>query len=501
MKRATVGVFPGGAIRRHASLYDALGTAFDVTFVDGEVHRGSIAGAVCVGAGPVPPRIPTLVVPTDDSPSHREAAVRLNHDPAVDTRLRGLALPELGAADTKPLAMLAGCRVLATGPTGPLWITDGRGVTWSATALPHLDGAERLKTHLRSGRFLALTAIVHLMRTVTGYADWVRPANRASMTIDDPNLRRGSYGFLGFGALDDHARRFGYHVDIATVPADAGFAHEPTAALFRRSEHLSLVVHGNNHLQGELMEADARRALAIAAQSVRRIAAFETRNRLRVGRVMVPPHSVCSQTAMDALRRVGFEAMSYRGPRDHDALTGWLPADLHLGGGLAGLHRVTLGCSSGELALRSFLDQPLVLCGHHDDLAGGFSELESAVEHVGTLGAPTWMSLQDIARSNYWHRVSGSTLHIRMHTRRAIVPVPDEIEHVVVEPLADGAEPILRATTEGSLDVVVPPSNPMSPHSFSSPPWRPWPIARRIAVEGRDRLIPLMARARPRRVA
>ena len=211
---------------------------------------------------------------------------------------------------------------------------------------------------------------------------------------------------------------------------------------------------------------------------------------------MVPPHGACSQAAMVALRRVGFEAISYTGPRDGDALLGWAPADLRLGGGLPGLHRVTLRCSAEELAFRAFLDQPMCLFGHHGDVAEGLDVLESAVDRVRSVGTAAWTSLMDIARSNYWHRVDGSTLHVRLHTQRALVDVPDGIEQVVMEPSPSQAEPVLRPTATGAVLVHVPIRDAARPADVPSPSWRPWPVARRAASESRDRLQPLLRRNR-----
>ena len=47
--------------------------------------------------------------------------------------------------------------------------------------------------------------------------------------------------------------------------------------------------------------------------------------------------------------------------------------------------------------MRAFLDHPVVLYGHHEDLAGGLEPLARAAEAVNRLGDVHWMSMGDIA--------------------------------------------------------------------------------------------------------
>jgi hypothetical protein len=204
-----------------------------------------------------------------------------------------------------------------------------------------------------------------------------------------------------------------------------------------------------------------------------------------------------SKNGMVALRRVGFEAISYDGPRDADALAGWFPADLHLGGGLPGLQRVTLGCGTDELALRAFLNHPVSLCAH-DAVANGFGSLESAVDRARAVGAK-WMSREEMTRANYWHRVTGTTLHIRSHTRRAVVAVPGGLDSIVVELPPGEPQPIVHEIDASRIEVLPPPKDPIAAEAVSPPRWTPWPIAGRVAVERRDRVLPLAHRMRPQR--
>ena len=69
---------------------------------------------------------------------------------------------------------------------------------------------------------------------------------------------------------------------------------------------------------------------------------------------------------------------------------------------------LSLTCSAAEVALRAFLGQPLILYGHHDDLADGLEPLVDAARNVNRLGVE-WKSLGAIAATSYDLRVDGST--------------------------------------------------------------------------------------------
>ncbi len=88
--------------------------------------------------------------------------------------------------------------------------------------------------------------------------------------------------------------------------------------------------------------------------------------------------------------------------------------------------------SAAELALHAFLDHPIVLYGHHDDVAGGLEPLARAAAAVNRLGDVRWCSLSDIATSNHGVRIDGARATVRMHANRALVALPGDVEELVV---------------------------------------------------------------------
>ncbi|MGI8622134.1 MAG: hypothetical protein ACR2NB_01300, partial [Solirubrobacteraceae bacterium] len=373
------------------------------------------------------------------------APVRLHDEPAVDRRLRSVALREDGA---QPPAGDGRGHALASSAGGPRWTQDpGRPhAHWAATGPQELGVVEPLVERLRDGRFLAVLPIVELARRVLGSTP--EPVS-ACFLFDDPNLHWPTYGHVRFAQLAREGARCGYHVAFATVPLDAWYTHPAARAVF--SEHpdrLSLIIHGNEHVRHELGRvSDDAGALALARQALARIEALERRDGLRVGRVMAPPHGVCSETMAGGLRRAGFEALTVNvpGPGPPDALAGWQP-NRHVAGGLPVLYRWPFDTPVADLALLSYLGHPIVLYGHHTDLAAGADVLGELHGALAAAVQPRWESLETIVR---------------------------------------------RTGRQGRTGDAPPPANiSRRPRAASA-----WPVVRRVLVEARDRSHPLRARA------
>jgi hypothetical protein len=381
---------------------------------------------------------------------------------------------------------------------------------------------------LRGGRCLALLPLLELLRGLEQDGGWQAPPLQATFLLDDPNLHRPTYGFVRLGELGDHGDRHGYHLALAMVPLDAWFAHPRAASLLREHASLSLLVHGNDHLAQELGRAGDG-ALALAAQAQRRIDAFERRSGVSVSRVMAPPHEACSEAIALALPRTGFEAITMTRPfpwltRSPDQwlagtpeasrLVGWRPADV-TPSGLPVMLRHPMngsGHSPSELVLRAYLNQPLILYGHQEDLAGGLDGLAAQATAVDRLGPIRWGSLDTIAANNVERRQEGDRLRLRPYGRRIEVEVPDGVTTLIVErPPGSAADDTVKAPTASAafgepltvrpgerLELTLVAADAVSPASVPAPPRRAWPVARRIAAEARDRAAPLRRRVASR---
>lgn len=530
-----VGVHPGAELRRRPRLFAALSQAFpEVRFEAREAGETADLAALIELGGESGARSATA------SGLRALAALELERDPGAavvaefassgsfDRRLHGQALPDRHLHGTTALTPAGGAEVLARIAEGPLWVREGL-LDVVAVAPSELADAEPLRDRLGGERSIALLPLLELLRELTVETAWRPPPLRAAFLLDDPNLHWPSYGFLSLPHLSSHAAAHGYHLALAMVPLDARIAHPAAARLLRESAEISLCVHGNDHFGGELGRVrEQDDALTLAAQSLRRIAAFERRTGLPVSRVMVPPHEECSEPMAAALARTEFAAITMTRPfpwlsappkhwltasGQSTAVTGWDPADI-TDSGLPVLLRHPFAdahFSPAEVALRAYLDQPLILYGHHDDLADGLGVLAERSATVNRLGDVSWGSLGALATANVSWRLEGDLLRLRPYSRQISIEVPLEARQIVVEPGWDPAGEVV-ASPAG----IVPAGQPFavaagerlelrlrrldaaSPDAVAAPSPRPWPLIRRLAGETRDRLAPVRRRLRSR---
>jgi hypothetical protein len=334
--------------------------------------------------------------------------------------------------------------------------------------------------------------------------------------LDDPNLHTGRYGFVRFEQLARAAAGHHYHVSMAMAPLDGWFAQRGTTRLFREHRpNLSIAIHGNDHLFREMAQARTPElSTRLLAQSLRRSAAFEGRTGVQVCRVMVPPHDSCSELSARHMLRVGFEGLClygsyprfFRGAgggmqtitRPRDPLAGWFPADLTAVAPPV-LLRFALESPPDDLPLRAFLGQPLIIGGHHQDLANGPEALTEAARQLNTMGDIRWMSLSDIANSSFSTCRDGDTLRVRMFSRRVQLDVPEGVGRVVIEnPRLETIRELELVSGAGSgrIEIRITPRDTLSPVTIAAPAWSARPYVRRLATEGRDRTAPTVLRLR-----
>ncbi len=533
-RRQIVGVFPASARDELKRLLRALEEAYPVRFEgrrEGELNE--LDAAVELGAGDQAEAAAALGIPAlhllapEPAQPGEIASQELASDGALDRSLRGAELPDdrLAAALATEHApgregVLASCRGV------PTW--THRGLRQRALLIPNeLGPEEALRERLRDGRSAALLPLVHFLREVTADVGWQPPALRASFLFDDPNLHWPSYGFVKLPALAEHARRHGYHAALATIPLDGWFAHPAARRALRESSgSLSLLVHGNDHDGGELgRPQNPAEAMALAAQALRRVRSFEDRTGLAIDRVMVPPHEQCSRATVAGLRRCGFEAMTVTQPfpwlgdgeegwlarpPGTGPLAGWHPADLAEGLPVLLRHPLS-GRSLPELRLRAFLGQPLVLYGHQADLLEGLDVLTDAAADVERSGPAKWCSLGEIAASSFETRRQGDRLDVRPFGRTARIEIPAEVEQLTIEATpnlpADSEQLFIdgrrhrfgesiSATPGSTVEVLLRSEDAVDVASVPAPPRRPLAVPRRLLSESRDRLQPLLSRAR-----
>jgi hypothetical protein len=534
-----IAVSPPEALKQRSRLFDSIGRLAGVRFspyaaADLESAVGLIAwdtdhDPVCAACVPVL----RIVDPDDFAPLGSDgrtipgASVHLASNSFLARPLRGRSLEDSDAASTAGLAPSSHQEILAK-------MSDGR-VVWARTPtatgiveslaldIPEIPLEGNLRSRLQPGRFLGALVLGHFARACAQRTSstWSLPQTRACIIIDDPNLRGLRYGYLDLPRMVSDAEQRGYHVTCATVPLDARCADARVAELFRRNPGvISLMVHGNNHLSRELAGLrDQDQADAQLAQAYRRVERLETSAGVTVGRLVAPPHGVCSEEAARAMLRCGFEAATInrpfpwrRQPAGDRPLAGCLPADL-VAGGLPIISRLPFAAGMDDLILRAWLGMPLVLYGHHADGRHDFRRFHQACELVEDLGGARWMSIRDIARSNVSSRAVGSELEVRVWSRLAVVDVPEDISTLRCLALPEGeyGEAIQVVASDGSTFVLHPeeacpvqaldrlrltrlPVRRIDPFATPSPAPNRWAFPRRLLVESRDRSLGTLAR-------
>jgi hypothetical protein len=524
-----VGVSPASAAHERRTLLDLVSRLLPVEFLPLEPDGGARGLEAVLSFGPAdaePASGPRLVFAGIPGGSRIEE-ITFGTGPSLDPRLRGRTV----VSDWSPSDATPGGsgEVLATAGNIAVWERwPDRRIEVVRCELAELDDAETLRDRVTPGRCLALISLLHFLRQACAGRGWNPPPVRASLVIDDPNVRRPTYGRIDFRELARHAEEHDYHVAFAHVPADFRFFHRGTVRLLETTERLSLALHGNDHTFKELetlrSRADADRVLA---QALRRTRRFENKAGLRVARVMIPPHESCGAYAMQEMPRLGFEAVSltrafgyagfgldspYGAPGDRAA--GFGPADVTESGMPVIIRR--LFHEHAEVLLRAFLDQPIVLYGHESDLHGGLGPLENAAAAINALPAVAWSDLETLSRSNYATRSDGDELHVQAFARRIRVAVPDGVRALVFEPLVAGggdgevelptdAKGVLRVSDRARVTVPAASSfleveflspSPLDPETVRPPRPRPVKRARRVLAEARDRSRPLRDRSR-----
>jgi hypothetical protein len=474
-----------------------------------------------------PAGVPRLVLAAPIQGHERSGVVALRDDSRLPRPLRGRKIADSSTSGELPLIPTGAHDVLASAEDKPVWWQAQEApasLHYSAYPLPALEPGGTLREHLCAGSFMGLLPLLLLLTGLLGEENWRLPAARAAFVIDDPNLHLSSYGFMKYPELVAHASSHGYHLGFATVPLDGWWAQRRAAALVRDNPSaLSLLIHGNDHVARELGRlSEDRQAEPAMAQALRRITALERRSGVPVARVMAPPHGVCSEAALRAMFRLGFEAVCISRPypwRDGLAapnpLAGWHPAEL-VAGGIPVAPRQHLAAPTDDLPFRALLGHPLILYGHHGDFAQGLEPLAQAAAAVNSMGDVSWGNLGEVSAGAHATRRVGETLLVRMYARRTTVQVPEGVSTLRVlaqEPLGGaawksvshpgGTAPMsfgegvgttapLPVTSADTLQLELVANNPLDPMKVAAPGLRPWPLIRRVLVEGRDRVQPLL---------
>jgi hypothetical protein len=518
-----IDVMPREAYEQRPRLFAALEAAFPVKFQ--VLGSGSADAAIVFATGAASSEAisgPTLTLVGAGQSDQPFGAITFADSSSVATPFRGRTLTDSSTGQALPRTYDDWGLVLATSPTGTVWMARVDGQFVAASWPEELGAGETLREQLTVGRFIGLLPLAHLLRELAVAASWQQPESKACFVFDDPNLHWWSYGYLDYRQLAAHAEAHDYRVTAATIPLDQWYIHRATARFLREGEsRVSFAVHGNNHTRHELGRvADPDRASTLAAQALERVSAVR-RAGAEIGPVMVPPHGVCSVAMLEGCLRAGFDAVCAEWPywwlADADAssvLSGWQPLDR-----LAGLPVIprlhVLASDRDDMPFRAFLGQPLVLYAHHTDLKEGLDLLAERADDVRALGVDSWRSLGNIATDVFSaYRFGQKSMEFTLHSQKARIAVPEGVSHarfahVGGEPskttlrlelrdargLREIAHGQATPVDAGELTATIM-ATPLAASTRAG--WQLRGAVRRLLTESRDRAAPLSSRIQAR---
>lgn len=540
MKRTSVGVSPASEYDRQRRLLDALERLFPVTFSATSEVTGSEAVLLLEATRESARQIAQSGIPcyavVTGSVCNSSATVEFASNPELEDCLRGLVLTDLEKCPVTALPATAGETVMASKGGQPFWLHQSAQVQAGSVdlvglGLPVLSANDYLAVFFYREKFLRLLPLIHWLKRITNRGGFEAAPRRACLVFDDPSLPKPTYGCLNFSVLAAHAREWNYHAVVATVPLSSRRVSRENAQLFREhARHISLIIHGNDHVQKELArDYPEPERLAILAQAWQRIADMERKHGIRIGRIMEAPYGVIAAGMVEPLVRLGYEAtlitpgqfLPMNQQSRFPVTIGLAPAEC-LGAGLCILPRIKLTPYwKTDAVLALLLGQPIIIVGHHYDAAGGLELMREIATTLNDWGGMQWLSMPEIVRTQFQSRLQDGVLTARMGSRRILLEVPSGVREIVVERpwlSENSAEPLWvrpvdSAATErqwtggaevrgipgmsGRIEIQSAVPLALNPALVPARPVKFWPLVRRTLMETRDRLYPYTHRQPP----
>lgn len=159
-----------------------------------------------------------------------------------------------------------------------------------------------------SDHFSRLMPHAMALRHVFGEECWHPCEPQASITIDDPLLRR-DYGYLNFETLLHLMEEYNFHTTIAFIPHNYRRNSARIIRMFRENpNHFAICFHGNDHTQSEFASTDTALLNTMLCIAEKRMKVHEQTTGLRCDRVIVFPQGKFSVEAMEVLKCRNFHA-------------------------------------------------------------------------------------------------------------------------------------------------------------------------------------------------
>jgi hypothetical protein len=289
-------------------------------------------------------------------------------------------------------------------------------------------GEENLRTPDASGLLPSLI----FLRAVFGETCWHNPHPRATLTIDDPLLKR-RYGFLSYEELMNEVEAGGFATTLAFIPWNYRRSWQAVVdLLLRHPDRASICIHGCDHTQGEFESNNHDMLRYKARLALERMNEHRRLTRLQHEPIMIFPQGRFSVAALHALSVEGYLAAVNTSPIPSDQQNHNLK--------LRDLFNTSVSYCDGfpvfarryptsieSIALDLFLGKPAILVEHHTYFRDGYERPRDFLGHVGRLDRRLkWAPLESVLMSSGRYKRAGSMVEAQFFTRRFVIKNPFE---------------------------------------------------------------------------
>jgi hypothetical protein len=310
--------------------------------------------------------------------------------------------------------------------------------------------------------FSSLAPFFLFLRSSAGDHGWHQDGRYANFTIDDPWLTE-PYGHLAYGALLAEMEKHNFHTTIAFIPWNFDRSQPNVVQLFRdHPERFSISMHGNNHAHrefGDYEEHSLDEQVQDIRQGIARMERFRELTGIPYDRFMIFPHFVAPEGTFAALSNHDFlgTANSINVPDGAafptDPAFLLRPYTLQYGHFLSFFRYSVEGqVPSLEIAIHSFLGNPLLFYGHQQFFDQGIGAFDRVADLVNRVQADThWAGLGEISRHTYLvRRAENGEFDVRMLSNEIELRNPEQRRAVFrIEQEDNSSAPVYRVTVDG----------------------------------------------------
>ena len=534
MSKKNILISPPEELLNRTNLFNSLAKIYPVNFSSNVNEFNAFDAAIIWGkSNLVDKRIlkqPCLFINSGNfTKTEKPFFVKFEKCAELDKRLHNFTFYTSINNEFTPIQLRPNDIILTSHNRDALWVKRKSGPHYhdfQAFSPNELPENHSLWNHLSENNILGFIPLIHFLREIVADISFILPPLRASYIVDDPNIRYSKYGYISFPKLLQSAIIHNYHVSFATIPLDLWWVSKSNIRFFQsKTKYFSLAIHGNNHVRYELIKNyDSQTRRMLLSQALKRVSSFERKNGIIINRVMIPPHGMCAQQMVQEISKLDFDSILVNEPfpwvhtieasknhkPENPEIVSWYPADL-----VEEAFIISRQASLKNIVLKLFLNRPAILLYHHQDFREGYKILEERANFINNLGDVNWLSVGDIAFSNYACQITGTTMKLQMFSKRIMINKPENINQIVIEiPPGQGrgigdfklkigscyfnifpnefgySSQALPLPNTNKIMITLQTEEYCDYKTVKTPRLSVWPVMRRILTETRDRMEP-----------